>query len=116
MVSSSGDPAWRVRGSWAYWRALIIMRLFLLAFLAVFAVILALLLGGPAEVLRPIFFGLILVVGFGIFLGLFSVRPVHRRIEETPYFADMDVFERGPKLFGMVAVDLFALKRWRPGP
>lgn len=68
------------------------------------------------EVLRPIFFGLILTAGVGIFLGLLSVRPVHRRVEETPYFADMDVFERGPKLFGMVVADLFALKRWRPGP
>ncbi|ROO58465.1 hypothetical protein EDC02_0225 [Micromonospora sp. Llam0] len=116
MVGSSDDPAWRVRGAWAYWRALIIMRLLLLVFLAVFAVILALLLGGSVEVLRSIFFGLILTAGVGIILGLFSVRPVHRRIEETPHFAGMDVFERGPKLFGMVAVDLFALKRWRPGP
>jgi TctA family transporter len=116
MVSPSDDPAWRVRGAWAYWRAVIIMRLFLLAFLAVFVVILALLLGGPVEVLRPIVVVLILTGGVGIFLGLFSVRPVHRRIEETPYFADMDVFERGPKLFGMVVGDLFALKRWRPGP
>ncbi|MFV2086076.1 hypothetical protein [Micromonospora sp. LOL_021] len=115
-MSSSDDPAWRVRGAWAYWRALIIMRLFLLAFLVIFAVILALLLGGPVEVLMSVFFALILTVGLGIFLGMFSIRPVYRRVEETSYFADMDIFERGPKLFGMVVRDLFAFNRWRPRP
>jgi len=95
---------------------LIIMRLFLLAFLVIFAVILALLLGGPVEVLMSVFFALILTVGLGIFLGMFSIRPVCRRVEETSYFADMGIFERGPKLFGMVVRDLFAFNRWRPRP
>ncbi|MFY1695208.1 hypothetical protein [Solwaraspora sp. WMMA2101] len=51
-MRAADDPVWRIREVPAYWRAMLAMRIFLLAFLIVGVSVLALLLGGPVAVFR----------------------------------------------------------------
>lgn len=51
-MRAADDRVWRIREVPAYWRAMLAMRIFLLALLVVAVSVLALLLGGPVAVFR----------------------------------------------------------------
>ncbi|MFY1655294.1 hypothetical protein ACN27J_30990 [Solwaraspora sp. WMMB762] len=78
--------------------------------------VLAVVLGGPVGILVPILLVVFVTFAIGVFVVQMLIITMNRSVKELTNFSGVNVFERGPKLFGMVAVDLFALKRWRPGP
>jgi hypothetical protein len=113
-VRAADDPVWRVREAQAYWRVIRSLRIALLAFLIIGVSVLALLLGGPVAVFRTAIEFMFVVVFAAIISHSVSVPPMYRHIHRIPELAAMDPFERGPKLFGLVARDLFDLRSWRP--
>ncbi|MFV2096878.1 hypothetical protein ACFHWS_17775 [Micromonospora sp. LOL_013] len=113
-MRAADDPLWHVREVPAYWRAMLAMRIFLLASLVVGVSVLALLLGGPVAVFRPVLELMFVVFAAAMVLHWSAIRPVYRHIHQIPELAATDIFERGPKLFGLVVRDLFDLRSWRP--
>lgn|GEM_PF-1995710 len=113
-MRAADDPVRRVREAQSYWRAIRSLRIALLAFLIVGVSVLALLLGGPVAVFRTAIEFMFVVVFAATISQSFSVLSFYRHIHQIPELAAMDPFERGPKLFGLVARDLFDLRMWCP--